>query len=207
MHKDQVKISPTKSKKSSKPKSSNFWKARKLNSKSQRTRYITQLCKWLQTLATNALIGRFAPTSNDYEENFDSLSIDNIWAISAWRNKAMWRSRYVQRRDIHQNDKIVYKHAELWCNDSRRSGSWIFHLKETQESVDMERMESWKKEKKWLIHDARNVWWPHISRRFTKECYHIMSTLAISCKTYRCMMIMDVLQWFKMCSSIIACRS
>ena len=84
-HKDWVELGPTKQKKSAKSKQTNFGKARKKKSKSNspKPRYWTRSWKCLQTLATNALLAQFAPTPNDYEQHFHTLSIDNIQAISA----------------------------------------------------------------------------------------------------------------------------
>ena len=78
-HQDWVKIVPTKSKKSYKPKHSNFGEAKKKTN--TRQKYCAKSWKLLQTLATNALLRRLAPTPNNFKEHFHSFKIDDIRAI------------------------------------------------------------------------------------------------------------------------------
>ena len=56
-------------------------------------------------LATNALIGSFAPTSNNYKENFHSLSIDDIQAISALKKTKRYEALDMPKEGI--STKII----------------------------------------------------------------------------------------------------
>ena len=56
--------------------------------------------KNLQRLATNALLVWFSPTTNDYEEHFHTLSIDDIQAISVLKKTKQYEGLYITEEGI-----------------------------------------------------------------------------------------------------------
>ena len=100
-----MKIAPRKTNISSKPKShSNFGKEKKKSNTKQK--YHTRSWKQLQTLATNALLGRLAPTPNNFEEQFHSLRIDDIRAILILKKTKQYKKINMLEEEYTENQVV-----------------------------------------------------------------------------------------------------
>ena len=56
--------------------------------------------KQLQTLTTNALLGRLSPTPNNFEEHFHSLSIDDIKEILTLKKTKIYENLDMSKESI-----------------------------------------------------------------------------------------------------------